>query len=252
MMKKFSKKAMLGIIAGVLAAFAIIGAGTFAWFTSSTDTDITADFTAATVKVSVEDLNDVGFFNFLKDGSTTNYATQNQANLEFYLDQCVEQYERDRTLADWWVAEFANDFDVLDSYNSSTEFVTPGSLLCANYKIVNDSNVPVYYRIKADAIKVTDSLDVEIWDGKFAYIIYSEASGALLEYYDGYYYSKTPIDDTFNGRIIIETYIMGSNDNNLQGAIISFDGGAVDFIQADNNAVFIETTWKDAAYALGF
>lgn len=118
MKKKINKKMMLSVITGAMVTVAVIGVGTYAWFTSSADI-AAGEFTTATVKlIASEDDSSYSVYNFLTghalnidyqrgleddaDGSVlaawlANVNPNNQLMSDEYYDeiQRIEQYEED-------------------------------------------------------------------------------------------------------------------------------------------------------------
>ena len=72
MRKVLNKKMLLSIISGVLVTAVIIGAGTFAWFTSR-DTAANGEFTTATVKITNTGNESKAFNFYTYDSNTFNF-----------------------------------------------------------------------------------------------------------------------------------------------------------------------------------
>lgn len=146
--------------------------------------------------------------------------------------------------------------------------ITPGGLVFVEGEFsLENTNVPVYLRIKNDALN-PDNMDPFV-AGYFAYLIGADGasiSDAFVQYGDYYYYKDDiqPGDSKFfdavkNFKIIFGAYVSGEynedNDENgvstgLMDKILAQDSEiSVEIIQADNNAVRFASGWKQAVTA---
>ena len=80
-MKKMNKKVLLSVVTGALITVAIIGAGTFAWFTGSATARLDGEFTTAFIHVVADDLT-LNVYDFYPGDSPWHQTVSRQQTLE--------------------------------------------------------------------------------------------------------------------------------------------------------------------------
>ena len=84
-MKKMNKKMLLSIVTGALITVAIIGAGTFAWFTGSATAQLDGEFTTAFIHVVAENLT-LNVYDFYPGDAPLHQTVERQRSLEGNFD----------------------------------------------------------------------------------------------------------------------------------------------------------------------
>jgi len=180
-MKKLlrNKRMFLTLVAGLLVFVAVLGAGTFAWFTGHDTITVQGDIVTATVGVKAEDLtfSVLDFYpattkslNFQKDFEATfggpkadfeyamwEFKGWKLAVSAFGPPYAYEEFDNDNvpvpprpTLE---VSMVKNSFSP-GSLLPQVINVTPGCLINAEYSFnVKDSTIPVYFRVQAASLQ---------------------------------------------------------------------------------------------------
>lgn len=263
-MKKFmSKKVLLSITAGILATAIAIG-GTFAWFTSTKETNTN---TVVTAQVKLAACSNVEAFvlNFLPN-DPVNIPQQIALEAGFIN---TTQPEKNAHLAAWWNATRTTpgyaisdtgltyqpgEVDMIKFLKDPSKVangvisgVTPGSFIYSDATFANESNVPTYFRVKMAELTGLTNPNIMLQAGYITWD-HSTLPGALLvDGGDGYFYCPTPIPpDQTNIKVMLTAYILGeANGNELQNSSFSFGAKGGELIQATNNAVHLIGTWSN-------
>lgn len=118
--------------------------------------------------------------------------------------------------------------------------VTPGSLIYGTYSLMNDSNVPTYFRISEEETNLNGIAIIKA-------VAFNGTNVYTLVYDDGYYYSPYALAPDTEIKLVIGAYVMGeANENDVQEIKFSFGGTEIELIQASNNAVYLHDDWNPA------
>lgn len=284
---KISKRFAVTLVAGVLAMVMAVG-GTYAWFTATAQSGAGSNYKAAQVQLAFD--NAAGKrFSIAKFALTSSEGVVLQRNLEtgFYSNAPtfsdiaggpsqafpVKASQGDinsavNQLLIPCIDSFATYFEVPD-YDATSDYFTPGSLLYANTKIKNDSNVYTYLRlcipkganaanpkwIAAYGAVVLDSVSTESLKDALFYV-----PGNLSDVYDYVYYKYPllPVDlqdqSAQDITVRLYSYVSGSANTDIMDAGVTqkelmneqfyLSQIKAELIQASNNAIFLNPDWS--------
>lgn len=260
MKKIFRKKMILPLVAGIMTTVIALG-GTFAWFTSTAHSTNGQFKTARVALVADKGYNNV--WNFYPGHA---YTIAAQKSLEDAVNTVNQDLANSGLLA-WWQSYQTGTFDSqwalhYDEHEAAvdgkvnyivypdektsddyTDKVTPGSFIYRHFDFVNDSNVPVYFRVATPTISANGHV---VPYAAFMTIGSNPKYEMLVDGGDGYLYFPQPIEDGATVSLMFHAYLSGAlNGNELQEKTISFGATGAELIQATNNAVYLEGTWSD-------
>jgi predicted ribosomally synthesized peptide with SipW-like signal peptide len=261
-MKKLmkNKRLFVTVLAAVLMLTAVVGAGTFAWFTSTATVSGDGIIQTAVIKVEAETVSLIAY-----DFPATNAGNFAQGMLE--NNPTYPQSPDDTVLIGRFAAAFLNKGIFIPNFLSPAGVqpikVTPGTLLETKIPfIVNaGSNAPVYFRVKAADLKLVNAtlgLTLDTYDNySVSMAVPLGGTPATFKKVGDYYYCDLPIwgSESVNYNpidLVVYNYIIGSrNGNNAQNVVFSY-GNTIEaeIIQATNNAVYMMPAgsgWREAA-----
>jgi len=243
-----NKKTLLSLLAGVLVVTVIIGAGTYAWLTNSaTATPADANFYVARINVGASQIQQASY----------DFGSGDALNVQRLLQ--ARDAEGWEALA--WHRANTSTFDFMKNALGAwgdVIMVTPGTLAEAEFEITlnppgNYTNVPVYFRVSAaQLVDITGTETMDVFGGNMTAVLPSGIEVQFKQVGD-WFYCNTPLanheDTNRTADIRMQFYIMGGSPMPPAAARFSTDSVAVDFIQANNNAVSFAPEWSHTELA---
>ena len=223
MIKMKKKRTKVVVLSLIIAA--VLSGTVLAWLINSAGIDQSGEFKFAEVKMKFEGVSHE-YRNIKSVVTPGDPFMRNVINLEASFLAADSQSALNGKLMALWD----------DGYLGGTAFAPhKGGVVIKTYTFKNESNIPVYFRMKKPAIK-DDAIKAAFFVKTNKHTIYK-----------GHYYLIEPLGSGETVEIKVTAYIPFLANIGVAASDFDIEIEYAEIIQATNNAVYFHDDWKDIA-----
>ncbi len=255
-----AKKIVVGCLVSISMLLFGVNCVAFGWFESFINF-FNIEYNTAKIQLTIDENYDdanIKIVDFGPNAMPFQYPLETALAKTFQenVTDDLKQYNLNTVFLEVWQDSFYKAKGSL-MYNRY-DLITPGCLVFKSCTFVNDSNVPVYFRISKPTMEIINYPDLKLNFASLAWLMDSEKREYVWEFDaekdvllldggpgDDYFYLSTPIDPGKEFTVMFVNSIFGyANNNSVQSKLVNFSIADAELIQATNNSVYLEDSWR--------